>query len=180
MVKCTDFRIVCQTDKLTETDKTEHLTSLRTCACGVAIKYVQFKTFWNVFSLLGAKYSQPKELQGYSARDPPTFCAIKLPVEELQYFLCISSATLCSFIRCRALTTASHEGFLALRSQRSSISFFNRSLLPRWSCSIARNWWPSKPSFTPSECQSTELNSFERSCRVGVAEAVGEEADGYN
>ena len=101
--------------------------------------------------------------------------AIPVSVEELQYFICIFTATVRSSICQRASATPFHVASLVLRSQRTNISCLQRTLSPWWFFSMVLSSKLCTPSFTPSECQSvTEFNSFERSCRVGVAGDVGE------
>lgn len=94
---------------------------------------------------------------------------IPVAVEELQYFVRMFKATRCPPIRQSASAIAFHEGCLAFRSQRSNISYLQRSLSPRWSFSIWISMCRSNSNFTPSENQiTTESTAFESSFRVGV------------
>ena len=97
----------------------------------------------------------------------------------MQWSFSIFKATLYSPICWRASATAFHVLSLAFRSHRLNISCLQRS--PWKFLSILLSSWSSSPNFTPRECQSTtESSAFERSFRVGVAGAVGEEITNYD
>ena len=99
-----------------------------------------------------------------------SYTDIPVAVEELQYFVRMFKATWCSPIRQSASAIAFHVGCLAFRSQRSNISYLQRSLSPWWSFSIWISTCRSNSNFTPSENQlTTESTAFESSFRVGVA-----------